>query len=59
MTARRTRTPGHQYHAVPGLDELRERLLTSGQWYVEQLAALVPAQAKEIIRSLPMAAAAA
>ncbi|MFV3331100.1 DinB family protein [Pseudomonas sp. NY15437] len=42
--------PATNTDAVPGLDELRERLLTSGQWYVEQLAALAPAQAGEVIR---------
>ena len=42
--------PATNTQVVPGYDELRERLLTSGQWYVEQLAALTPEQGREVIR---------
>ncbi|MFV3411541.1 DinB family protein [Pseudomonas nitroreducens] len=42
--------PATNTEAVPGLDELRERLLVSGQWYVEQLAALTAERAREVIR---------
>lgn len=41
--------PATNTQVVPGYDELRERLLTSGQWYVEQLAALTPEQGREVI----------
>ncbi|MFK8401455.1 DinB family protein [Pseudomonas sp. BGr12] len=42
--------PATNTQSVPGYAELRERLLTSGQWYVEQLAALAPERAAEVIR---------
>ncbi|PJI47509.1 MAG: damage-inducible protein DinB [Pseudomonas sp.] len=42
--------PATNTQAVPGYDELRERLLRSGQWYVEQLAVLTPECAQEVIR---------
>ena len=42
--------PATNSAAVPSFDELRERLLVSGQWYVEQLAALTPERAREVIR---------
>ncbi|MDH0289887.1 DinB family protein [Pseudomonas sp. GD04087] len=42
--------PATNTATLPGYDELRERLLSSTQWYVEQLAALTPAQGREVIR---------
>ncbi|WP_448681599.1 DinB family protein [Pseudomonas nicosulfuronedens] len=42
--------PATNTQAVPGYDELRARLLTSGQWYVETLGALTPERAQEVIR---------
>ena len=42
--------PATNTATVPAYEELRERLLTSGQWYAEQIAALTPERAGEVIR---------
>lgn len=42
--------PATNTEMVPGYEELKARLLTSGQWYAEQIAALTPERAREVIR---------
>ncbi|MGA6104619.1 DinB family protein [Pseudomonas solani] len=41
--------PATNTEAVPGYEVLQRRLLASGQWYAEQVAALEPAAAAEAI----------